>query len=363
MRAFRLQALALTGLLALAAGCQKDNTAFLDELSSFDVEITAGNPGSSDNPLDFTSAGEPFTISIQAVDGHGNPMAWDGTVHVSAVPGQVTPTVASLTGGQASVDLELSFAFGRSRIWVEDDGTLDAPGTFATGVTDAIFFQNPSIRDIQESDTTTTSPFEGQRVDITSGHMVVTNVTHEGFYVTDTDDTEWGSVYAFSFGRPDGLSVGDTLSQLTGTADEFLGFTELGNPFWTVSGSGSAPPPQVLDCAADVQAGGLQMERWEAALVEVSSADIVVCNSFPSCPDYDQYQQWVIELPCGGQMNVVSNYTLPDLDPEANQGQQFSVIRGTLRHVQFASPQWILEPRGAGDVCCPSCSPAMTDGC
>lgn len=350
-------------LLLAGTGCVQDKSGFLDELSSFRVEITSGNPGSEGTPLDFSSTGTPFTLSVTALNGRGEEMAFDGLLRVSAEPGVVSPETLSVSGGQGSGTFDLSLAFGKSRIWVEDKGSIKEPGTFATGVTETLWFKNPHVRDIQESTTTTTSPFEGQRITVTDGTMVVTEVTHEGFYITDTDDTEWNSVYMFTFSRPDDIVRGDTLSRLSGTVDEFLGFTEMQNPAFTVSGSGVVPPPTVLDCNTDVLAGGLAMERYEAGLVEVADADIEVCPSFPSCPDYDQYQQWTVQLPCGARLNVVSNFSLPDLDPEINQGQTLSILRGTLRHVQFANPQWIFEPRDEGDICCPSCVPSMTDGC
>lgn len=352
---------------SLFGACVEDRSQFLGDVSSFQVSVTSGSLGSEASPLTFSEAGVAFALSIQAIDGNGEAMSdWDGSVTVSSVPGELDTggqgALVAVTQGVGSVSLSLKRGYGRTHFWIEDLGTDGKPGSYATGVSEDIWFENPTIRDLQESESTTASPFEGQRVTVDRGNLVVTSVTHEGFYVTDTTDSEWNSLYVFSFNRPDDLYEGDLLTSLSGSGDEFLGFTEFQNPDWIVAATAELPSPVVLDCDNDVQAGGISMERWEASLVEVANAEIEVCSSYPSCEDYDEYKQWTVELPCGAKMNVVSQYSLPDLDPRENKGKTMSKVRGTLRHIQYANPEWILEPASDG-VCCPDCTPALTSGC
>ena len=104
------------------------------------------------------------------------------------------------------------------------------------------------------------------------------------------------------------------------------------------------------------------MEKLEASLLEITNATIEICPSFPNCPDYDEYRQWSINLG-GCSINAVTRYTVAGFDPLANEGETLVRAVGTLRHIQFADPEWILEPRSAADICCPTCTPALNQGC
>jgi len=50
---------------------------------------------------------------------------------------------------------------------------------------------------------------------------------------------------------------------------------------------------------------------------------------------------------------VVSAGSVPDFDPLEKQNQPLDRVVGTLRHLSFGRPAWILEPRRPGD--CPQC--------
>ena len=349
--------------LALAAGCtapKPATTLDLTALSSFKVQVTSGQMGTQQSPLPFSLAGQNYTLSITAIDGHGQTKTdFNGPVTISAVPGAISGAGSpTLSNGQATVSLTLSKAYGSTRIWVED------PKTYSTGVTDTIWYRGPKLADVQTSPTTTNSIFNGQRVQIdTASNLVVTAIHVDGFYVTDVDvaNEAWASIFCYTFSTP-AVNVGDKITGLVGTVSEFLGFTELNDPTWTIAGTGTPPTPVALDCSRISNSDQLQMEQLESGLVSVANPTVQVCPTYPSCPDYSQYKQWTISLgTC--LLNVTSNYSLIGFDPTQNVGKPFTKMVGTLRQVEFATPQWILEPRGQTDVCCPSCTPALTQGC
>lgn len=361
MKTNALIAMLLLGSSLLVSCTEKKSNVVFNQVSSFKVEIQSGAVGSAESPLAYSAGGSPYTLSVTAIGPMGEPMTdYDGTVKVTAEPGKITGPALTLTNGVGSATITLERAFGVTRIWVED------PQTFATGVTEAIYFRGPRIADVQTSTSAVASPFEGERVPIdVQSELVVIGIERAGFYVVDTGVAggSWASIYAFTFSAPQGLSVGDKITNLTGRVSEFLGFTELNNPSWEVVGTLPLPAPKVITCA-ELNAGtpNLTMEQYEAGLIELDAATVEICSAFPNCPDYDEYRQWSINLG-GCSINAITRYTIGGFDPLANEGKALTKVVGTMRHIQFAQPQWIIEPRGAADVCCPTCTPAMNQGC
>lgn len=355
----RAPILFLSGLSLSACLAAEKSTVDMDKLTSFRVEVESGDVGSASSPLPFDAAGAPFTLRVTAIDAQGEVRQdFDGPVAVTAEPGRITGLDLDVSNGEGTASLSLEKAFGRTRIWVED------PVTYATGVSEPIHYRGPRIPDVQISPNTTSSPFEGERVPIDDqSTMVVVAISRDGFYVTDVDAPEWASIFAYTFSAPPGVAVGDRVTELSGRVAEFLGFTELVNPSWKISGSLPLPPPAPVTCAEiAASAPNLAMEKLESGLIVVESAEIEICPSWPDCPDYDEYRQWTLDAG-GCSINVLSRYTLAGFDPPANRGRPVTRMVGTLRHIQFADPQWILEPRNAGDVCCPTCTPALNGGC
>lgn len=353
--------LVIAAALPLAACFERTASIDLEKLNSFKVEVVSGDMGSPESPLPYDAAGAPYTLRINAINGRGEVKTdFAGSIAISAEPGKITGPVVDFDGGEGNATITLERAFGKTRIWVEDEST------YATGVSDAIFYRGPKIQDVQEHTTTTNDNFEGERVPIDDeSTLVVVGIARDGFYVTDADDAdgEWASMYAFTFSAPRGLSVGDRITGLSGRVSEFLGFTELNNPAWEVVGTSTLPAPKPVTCTElNAAAPNLAMEKLEAGLIVVENATVEICPSYPSCPDYDQYRQWTLDVG-GCSINVVSRYTLSGFVPTDNVGKAVPKMVGTLRHIQFADPQWILEPREFGDVCCPSCTPALNQGC
>jgi hypothetical protein len=355
-----MKRLLLVAVLALTAGCTKKKYEIdLDALSSFRVTLSRGDPASVDAPYPYTQSAVSFGVQIQAINGRGDPMAWDGRVKITAVPGRVAPSAGlyvDIVGGVGEApDVSISKAFGPTRVWVEDLGTSAKPGTYATGVSDVLWFKRPSIEDIQTSDIPTRSPFQGQLVTITAGNMVVTQITGDGFYVTDTTASTFNSLYVYARVRAEDLNRGMSVVMLSGAITEYNGMTEMTNPSWDAGEQQTVPDPVRLDCATQVKVGGMAMEPYESGFVEIRDAVINLCDSFQGastdCPDFAQYGQWTVTLPCGAQLNMITRLSTPRLDPVVDWGKTLPVVRGILTQVAPASPDWILIPRDEADFC------------
>jgi hypothetical protein len=403
----RLLPLALLSLpLTLAAcmdlpaeGANEDGSGFqAEELQPlwFDLStsLTEGDPGTSaDNPLAFSIEGHSFEISVTAMGYDHEPISdFEACLQLHLTSGileEVSPTGGAngcpagtlpVSSGTANASVLVSRAYDQLRIWASDEGTANEAGSFASGSTDAIHTRLPTVAQVQASDSTIESPLQHQYVhflgydpEIPESHrreLVVTTITNDGFYVTDRSDApgSFNSMFVFSFSRPDDLLVGDRLSKLAGIVNEFLGFTELQFPTWTVESSGNQiGEPAVLD--PSIVCIGSEMEAWESSVVRVDTILTDVTRA-SDCVDYNEYGQWPALLPgeCEGneaRINVVNVNTVPSWKfPECEQGSEclqpnrpdwcfeprpLDYLVGVLRHTRYASPAWILEVRDCLD--------------
>ncbi len=275
------RALGLAALLASASGCvseEKRAETLPGQLAWFDISLTSDTPrGTPDEPLPFPSAiAASAHLKIVARDAYGQvDRSYQGTARVSVVPGQILGPGhdrLKFTLGEATVDLQWRFAFDEAHIWIEDagedpltdcdndrdddgDGQADlrdpdcgrgAPdrartgnakdatrGTQATGISDALYFARPRIRDVQFSPRCTTdTPLGGKSVRIDTGTLIVTGTTQSGMYVTDASGPAGGynSLYLFTFSNPGDVRRGDRLCQIQGNAAEFIANTQLNFP-------------------------------------------------------------------------------------------------------------------------------------
>jgi hypothetical protein len=263
------------------------------------------------------------------------------------------PEWISLTNGVAqNVQVSITAVHGPAAIWFEEVGEPDSPGSYATGTSPRLVVGNPTIRNMQETDNHRVSPLAGDFVTIRSEDrdIVVTAVTNDGFYCSDIGDPQWGGLFVFTHSRARGVDEGDRVLKLSGTAEEFYGFTELGFPSWLVEGTRPLPAPLALDAA--LVADDAMMEAYESGLVEVR--DVTVCEPGP---DFDAFGQWKIVLPGGGDcaagtgvVTVLSAFTVDWFDPHDHVGAQVARITGNLRYHSSAEPAWIIRPRRNDDM-------------
>jgi len=271
--------------------------------------------------------------------------------------------------------------------YANDD--TETGGDFIVGASPDIVFENPRIEDVQGG--VSVSPLSGQAVTISAGTLIVTRISSEGLYLTDITPRNPGggynSIYAFNFNTPWGLRECDQLSMIDGIVGEFLGFTELSYPAWQVmnaqdrvevpQSSADCPIPDPVTLTPELLADVAGMEAYESGLVQVQfghisssfiSCDLngdgfveyegeedacaADCNENPECTEltqYFQYGQWNLNV-SGTKVFVVSQDAYPDFNPRANAGQSLELVRGTLKHIEFIEPPWIMEIRCRDDL-------------
>ena len=238
------------GLLLGLAACT-DSRSRGNALQSFRVTLQDPNAaGTAANPVAYTRNPVNYRVTIEALDTRGNRVdSFEGELKVSVVPGEVTGTqpakVKLVKGFVEGVTIGLRRAYGASHIVVEDkSGTNQAVGASPT-----LYFQYPRIRDIQEpSGSRDNSPVVGTEVINDRGRNIVVHVSNSGFFVVDRDESEYASLFAFNFSRPEGVRRGDRLKSLSGQVLEFLGYTELSFPIWNVDYSCPTPDDANFVC-------------------------------------------------------------------------------------------------------------------
>jgi len=336
-------------------------------------------PGGEDarTALPFSADEMEVEIAIEAV-GYDRAVMTDytATIALKATPAQLLSAPFVLVeSGRATTTVTVARGFGQVRIWATDEGTAETPGTYATGVSPVVFFQFPTIADVQRSDSTITSPMEHTYAHMRGWvddepdprDMRVTAVTNDGFYATDLSEPfgSYNSMFAFTFSRPDGITEGMQLKRLSGIVEEFLGFTELGFPDWEINEEAElmVPPPARLP--SEIACDSNEMEKWESTVVTVGNLESDFRGG-GECADYVEFGQWPALLldrrgnpvECGGgdtrisvvNINTVPSFAFPECEnfsPPATR--TLSSLTGVLRHNRFASPSWILEVRDCMD--------------
>jgi len=233
------------------------------------------------------------------------------------------------------------------------------PPSYATGVAGPMHMIKPRLADINRADSLTSSPFEDEFIEIREGHMIVTAIRVDGFYLTDicpldtsaggpteTDQRcsvearaqipEFNHLFVFNFSRPDDLYPGDRLLSVAGPMTEFVGLTEMGFPLWQIdpghrtrtSPTGvKLPPLDLIPPAVDlherldqhypdlIKAGercfdpnhepeeislldcAFALERLEAARVSVRVKRVVkIKPDSPALQTLLQFGQWPVEV-------------------------------------------------------------------
>ncbi len=340
------------------AGCVREVDCDLPGPLSFEVTLVEGDAGTPEEPIPFSKDPWTMVIDVRAVDDGGATAEWfDGRVHLDIRPrGSISIGFSpwfDVEGGVATgVPVQVERVYSTASIWVEDTGE-DGLGSYATGLSQELVFRNPTIRNCQETDIHLTSALRGGFVDVDleGRTAVVTGTARDGYYLTDISEPDfwYSSIYVYTFSRPD-VEIGTRVTMLRGTVDEFYGFTELSFPSWKVEGTAAVPDAVPVD-QANVGIDSA-LEPFESALVEVR--DVTVC---PAGESFFTYGQWAVLVdPAGncetgvGAINVVSAYTVPDVDPQTLVGKTVGRITGNLRYHMAANPGWMIYVRGPEDI-------------
>ena len=322
--------------------------------STLQVDLLEGDVGSDETPIAF-GAPHRYRFDVKALRADGSLYEdFEGRVHITVGPNGavLSDAYVDFVGGQAvDVEVELERVHGDVQVWFEDVNPA-GEGSYATGLSPTLHIAHPTIRNLQETDDIEANALEGDFVNLRAAdrNLVVTDTTNNGFHVTDLDDDAFNSLFVFTFSAPRGLEVGSRITYLDGTADEFLGLTELSFPAYKAEGELAVPDPVLLDVTTINDE--LAMEALEASLVE--ARDLIVC---PTDADFDVYGQWTALLSPSGScadaidaITVVSTFTVPSFDPKASTGETVRRITGILRYVGPANPPWILTPRFEDDL-------------
>ena len=442
----------------LVAGCSGETAAPDLGSSSFRVTITSVNGSTTlptaEAPLPANRGDleETWDFELEARKPTGEVDPFDGWVRISVRPG----TINTVTGedamgrnilvkkGKAKGTVTLTAVYGPARLWAEDlgykpavvgrkpacsngvdddkNGLIDFPtdpgcafaddddesaGSFAAGVSQPVQYALPKISDIRGTGSATPYPFEAIEANTAlPQEVVVTRVASDGFYVTDVNATEmangFNSLFAFNFNTPPGMRVCDTLTYLSGTANDFFGFTELSFPSYKVSyfldgqGTCKVPEPTVLDAATIADATAMQ--KLQSSLVRIQNfkiaanfgPELVKNNVFgPNASNCDfngdgQVDYTGAEGACAslcdtaagncsewtaysarGDYNViqgnaiikVQSGTITGFTPTDYRGQVLGSVTGTMRKFSGGKLNWTIETRCPDDLACgyPGC--------
>jgi hypothetical protein len=260
-------------LAGLAAGPCVEQRSLENGLASFRVTVVevqgvAGGEGTLADPYDVPEDDIDLQFVADAIDQHGARLLdYAGEATFRVTPGEiVAPASVTFVAGQASGTVSVRKVFGRTTLWIEDVRWVPGPpaqagmdsveqivpeGTWAAGVSNFLYFKNPSLRQVQyqpqwvlKNDTSALPDrfveFDCQRDALgpfTDGHgqLLVTGVFNEGFFVTDLADQGLGfnHLYSYSYSYPEDLDEGDRIDRLVGTTQDFSGCTQIGFPAWT----------------------------------------------------------------------------------------------------------------------------------
>jgi hypothetical protein len=401
-------------------------------------------------PVNIGERDEEWQVSIEAVGPDGNPVPFDGYVRFSVKPGAVSAVESStgersgrnlrLVGGKADARVLVTAMHGPARLWVEDMGYVPAPegqtpacsngvnddpdedpftdfpndpgcayadddtetsGTFAAGVSQEIFYQYPSLRDLQGVGSKTPFSYEALQVLATDpNEVIVTRLARDGFYVTDIGDPtqEFNHLFVFSFSTPANMRVCDRVTFLSGTVVEFFGFTELTFPSFRVDplfegeeANCRVPPSIVLE--PEIVSDALEMEKVESALVRLENYKIVdkfgpkpavnnvfaadqsncdftgdgridftnpaeascsnVCSADPECTEWTGFvSRGNFKVNRDSGVIQINTNGSPTFDPVKNRGQVLPAVTGTLRNFSGGSLNWTVEVRCTDDLVC-----------
>lgn len=353
--------------LLLVLGCSRDSASLPRVEPTFVTVEVSGELGSEEAPLPFSTSTQSWTVTASALDLEGDPYDFDGDLRIRVRPGDLDmdPWV-TLTDGVWTGEVSFHAGFGPTRVWFGDEGDKDASSTrepsWATGVSEAIWFERPTIAEMQASADVETNNLEGEfaEIRVEDRHVVVTAMATTGFWVTDTDDApgSYNSLFVYTFNEPRDVAVGDHIVQLNGGDNEYLGATQISWPTWTSAEGVTLDLPDPVVLTNTSACDDATMEGLEAALVEVPDATIP--SSFvPGSEDYEtwqEYGQWPVTFGDGSCTVYVSAATVaPDFSPDQHVGENLGVLRGMLTQIWDA---WIVLPRSADDIGASAARPA-----
>jgi hypothetical protein len=465
MRGSRWKLLTSLSLLTAALSCSEDPVEF-PSTQTFRMRVLKVNdtdPPTSVSPLPPNTGerDDVFEVEIEAVGPDGNATDFDGWVRISIEPGSVVSVVDSsdgsnegrnilIRGGKAAATITATASYGPTRLVVEDMGYVPAPegatpacanginddddedkqvdypndpgcqfadddtetaGTFAAGVSPTIFYELPSVQDVQGLGSTTPYRFESVELNTEGVHeVIVTRISKDGFYVTDLSDDEVGfnHLFVFNFSTPRNLRVCDRMTLLSGVVSEFFGYTSINFPsyrseFLLEGDEDKCKVPDPILLEPDVITDAALMERYESGLVRLDGYHVsekmgpklalggdfqpdqtncdyngdgridfesdaegqcgTLCSDDPECTEWTQFVargNYKVSKRIEQVISVIQVNTdaAAEFNPVANKGLELDTVIGTLRNFSGGNLNWTVETRCTDDLLCedPGCT-------
>ena len=347
-------------MLFLFSACTNDQVTLERIEPSFIVVEVDGDVGSVENPLPFSTEPISRNISIKTLDKNADPYPFHGDLKLNIRTGRLAsdmePWISVENGVWSSEEANEPFrfqvAFGPSRIWVSDEGEKEQNSeripSFATGVSEPLYFTLPTIAEFNNIEDTETNHIVGEftEVRVEDRDVVVTVVGPNGFWVTDLNDGvgNYSSLYIYTFQKPSGVLPGYRITKLNGGNQEYLGSTQLSFPSYEAEVADFTVEVPVLD--QRILCDDQKMEGYESAVVAFQNVKIPTSFT-PTSDDYSddysdylEYGQWPVQIDnlenC--TLYVESNALSFAFNPVEHSGETLDV-KGILQQVY---DKWII---------------------
>ena len=350
--------LAATGLCSVITGCHSTFEGSSANPAFIQVSLDPSQPtGSAEAPLPFSSEVTEVMIIAETLDQNGDPWPYNGSLTLETRPAKLdgNPWV-EVEDGRWEGLVSIRNGYGPTRIWLSDKGEMspaDYVPTWATGVSDPMFFEFPTIGEMNRTGDPETNHLDGEFAEIRAvdRSVIVTAVGTNGFWVTDTMDAqgEHNSLFVYSFSAPgEEIELGKRLTLLTGANQEYLATTQISFPAFDVADEPAVTPPPASDIE-DFCGDEMVLEGYESAVVTVAGA--AVPTGFGADPndedytDYLDYGQWPLTLSNGCTLYVDSSVPCPGFRP--TDSLALSNVSGLLNQVW---DKWIILIRDGDDL-------------
>jgi hypothetical protein len=350
-------------LTLLLSACVDSTVVVRPEPTFIRVELVAGDAGSKESPLPFSSSPQSRTVRVTTENQDGDPYPFTGELTVNVRTGRLEQDtdMVTLTDGVWEGDVSFAAAFGPARIWFSDEGdrpgTTDRDPTYATGVSEPLWFHLPTLAEINIIEDGTTNQLAGEFAEIRSvdRNLRVTAVGTAGYWVQDLDDppVSHNSMFVYTFSAPNPwVEVGQRIDLLTGSDQDYLGTTQLSFPHYTVAEDEVVDVPAPAPLTEALCGQDDTLEGYESAAVRIE--EVWIPTTFtPGSLDYEDYidyGQWPLAFESGGSSCVFyvdSTIAVPTFDPTEYAGTAFTSVEGMLFQV---FDKWIILIRSADDL-------------
>jgi hypothetical protein len=323
------------------------------------IEVHLSDPavaGTAAAPLPFSAEAQSFAVTVSTLDVHGDPYPLDATLALDVRPGRISgESSINLSKGVWSGDLAIEAGFGPTRIWAKDaDDSGERAPSWAAGVSEAIWYQKPTIAQMQSSSDHETNQLEGEFAELllADRQVAVTALDAAGFWASDVLDApgNYSGLYIYTFQKPpDEVVVGAQLSLLGGQDSEYLASTQLSYPTVEVAVGVSLTPPEAVELSATACADDNEMEKLEGSKVRAINPTLPASFTVDSdeYADFVDYGQWPITLgSC--TLYAESGSTVPDWYPPDHAGQTLDHVEGMIKEVYGKWIFTILDADGIG---------------